>query len=308
MEGLHGTQKTTELAGVRGKGGSPLLQGRDEVVMNQHLRHSATLSALFRSFWTNRSLLRALVKREVVGRYRGSVMGLAWSFFNPLLMLVIYTFVFSVVFKARWDLAGTESKADFAIILFVGLIVHGLFAECVNRAPGLMLSNVNYIKKVVFPLEILPWVSLLSALFHAAISVFVLVVAQLVLAQNLPWTVILFPFVLMPLMFATMGFVWFLAALGVYVRDIGQVTGMLTTVLLFISPVFYPISALPIRYQEWLQLNPLAFIIEDGRKTLIFGQIPNIADWAIMMTAGISAAWAGFAWFQKTRKGFADVV
>ena len=260
------------------------------------------------SLWRNRGLVLALIKREVVGRYRGSVMGIAWSFFNPLLMLVIYTVVFSVVFKARWGTGGEESKTDFAIILFVGLIVHGLFAECVNRAPGLILSNVNYVKKVIFPLEILPWVAFGSTLFHATISLVVLLLAQLILSQQMPWTVVLFPFILLPLVFAAMGCAWFLAALGVYVRDIGQITGMFTTVLLFVSAVFYPISALPRRYQGWLQLNPLAFIIEEGRKSLIFGQLPDIGQWGIMLAAGILIAWGGFAWFQKTRKGFADVL
>jgi lipopolysaccharide transport system permease protein len=260
------------------------------------------------SLWRNRGLVLALIKREVVGRYRGSVMGMAWSFFNPLLMLVIYTFVFSVVFKARWGVGGEESKTDFAIILFVGLIVHGLFAECVNRAPGLILSNVNYVKKVIFPLEILPWVAFGSTLFHTAISLVVLLLAQLILSQQMPWTVVFFPFILLPLVFATMGCAWFLAALGVYVRDIGQITGMFTTVLLFVSAVFYPISALPRGYQVWLQLNPLAFIIEEGRKSLIFGQLPDIGRWGLMLAAGILIAWAGFAWFQKTRRGFADVL
>jgi lipopolysaccharide transport system permease protein len=260
------------------------------------------------SLWRNRSLIIALVKREVVGRYRGSIMGIAWSFFNPLLMLVIYTFVFSVVFKARWGVGGEESKTDFAIILFVGLIVHGLFAECVNRAPALILSNVNYVKKVIFPLEILPWVAFGSALFHTAISLGVLLVAQLILSHQVPWNAILFPFVLLPLVFTAMGFAWFLAAFGVFVRDIGQITGMFTTVLLFVSPVFYPLSALPVKYQNWLQLNPLAFIIEEGRKVLVFGQLPDLGRWGLMMAAGVLIAWAGFAWFQKTRKGFADVL
>jgi lipopolysaccharide transport system permease protein len=260
------------------------------------------------SLWRNRGLVLALIKREVVGRYRGSVMGIAWSFFNPLLMLVIYTLVFSVVFKARWGVGGEESKTGFAIILFVGLIVHGLFAECVNRAPGLILSNVNYVKKVIFPLEILPWVAFGSTLFHTTISLVVLLLAQLILSQQMPWTALLFPFILLPLVFATMGCTWFLAALGVYVRDIGQITGMFTTVLLFVSAVFYPISALPRQYQFWLQLNPLAFIIEAGRKSLIFGQLPDIGRWGIMLAAGILIAWAGFAWFQKTRRGFADVL
>lgn len=272
------------------------------------MRHfSISPGEMIASFWRNRSLITTMVKREVAGRYRGSVMGIAWSFFNPLLMLVIYTFVFSVIFKARWGIAH-ESKTDFAIILFVGLIVHGLFAECVNRAPGLILSNVNYVKKVIFPLEILPWVTFGSTLFHTTINLVVLLSAQLILARQMPWTVIIFPLILLPLVFATMGFAWFLAALGVYVRDIGQVTGMFTTVLMFASAVFYPISALPGPYQIWLQWNPLAFIIEEGRKSLIFGQLPDIGRWGIMLAAGMLIGWAGFAWFQRTRRGFADVL
>ena len=260
------------------------------------------------SLWRNRNLVIALTKREVVGRYRGSVMGIAWSFFNPILMLLIYTFVFSVVFKARWGASGDESRTAFAIVLFVGMIVHGLFAECLNRAPGLILSNANYVKKVIFPLEILPCVALGSALFHTVVSLGVLLLAQLILNQQLMWTVLLFPCVLLPLVFATMGLAWFLAGLGVYVRDIGQITGMVTTVLLFLSPVFYPISALPEQYQTWLYLNPLTFIIEEGRNTLIFGRVPDIGEWGMMLAVGMLISWVGFIWFQKMRKGFADVL
>jgi lipopolysaccharide transport system permease protein len=260
------------------------------------------------SLWRNRNLVMALTKREVVGRYRGSVRGIAWSFFNPILMLVVYTFVLSVVFKARWGASGDESKTGFAIVLFVGMIVHGLFAECLNRAPGLILSNANYVKKVIFPLEILPCVALGSALFHTAISLVVLLLAQLILNQQLVWTALLFPCVLLPLVFSTMGFAWFLAGLGVYVRDVGQITGMVTTVLLFLSPVFYPISALPKQYQTWLHLNPLTFIIEEGRNTLIFGRVPDIGTWGMMLAAGMLILCVGFAWFQKIRKGFADVL
>lgn len=272
----------------------------------QHFRTSPREMAV--SLWHNRNLVMALTKREVVGRYRGSVMGIAWSFFNPVLMLLVYTFVFSVVFKARWGASGDESKTGFAIVLFVGMIVHGLFAECLNRAPALILSNANYVKKVIFPLEILPCVALGSALFHTAISLVVLLLAQLILNQQLMWTAVLFPCVLLPLVFATMGFAWFLAGLGVYVRDIGQITGMVTTVLLFLSPVFYPISALPEQYQAWLHLNPLTFIIEEGRNTLIFGRVPDIGAWGMMLVAGMLISWIGFAWFQKIRKGFADVL
>jgi lipopolysaccharide transport system permease protein len=263
---------------------------------------------MFASPWRHRELLAAMVKREVVGRYRGSIMGIAWSFFNPLIMLVIYTFVFSVVFKSRWGATHDGNHTDFAIILFVGLIVHGLFSECVNRAPGLVLANTNYVKKVIFPLEILPWVAFGSALFHAGISLVVLLIAQLIAGQAIPWTAILFPLVLLPLVFATMGFAWLLSSLGVFVRDIGQITTMFTVILMFVSPVFYPLTSLPPRYQSLLQLNPLTFIIEESRNTLIFGAVPDFTRWALVLTASLAIAWGGFAWFQKTRRGFADVL
>lgn len=263
---------------------------------------------MFGTAWRNRALLMTLIRREIAGRYRGSVMGMAWSFFNPLLMLTIYTFVFSVVFKARWGLDSNESKTDFAIILFVGLIVHGLFAECVNRAPGLIIANVNYVKKIIFPLELLPWVIFGSALFHSAISIVVLFLAQLLFNHFIPWTAVLLPIVLLPLGLATLGMTWFLAGLGVFLRDVSQVTGMFTTILLFVSAVFFPISALPEKYQPWLRLNPLAVMIEQSREVLIFGQIPNLIHWLILLVAGALIAWFGFAWFQKTRKGFADVL
>jgi lipopolysaccharide transport system permease protein len=275
---------------------------------NSDRPHPANFHELFISAWCNRELILQMARREVVGRYRGSVLGLAWSFFNPVLMLVIYTFVFSTVFKARWGGGGNETQVDFAVVLFVGMIVHGLFAECVNRAPQLIIGNTSYVKKVIFPLEILPWVAMGSALFHAAISLVVLLAVQLILAAWLPWTALLLPFVLMPLIFATMGFAWFLAATGVYVRDIGQTTGIFTTVLLFMSPVFYPITALPERFQLVLMLNPLTFIIEQARQVLIWGQSPDWSGLSIYSAISLMIAWIGFWWFQKTRRGFADVL
>ena len=275
--------------------------------MNPHQAPSASIKELFASFWRNRQLIIQLIKRDVLGRYRGSVMGLAWSFFNPLLMLTVYTFVFSVVFKTRWG-GGGEDKVNFAIILFVGLIVYGLFAECINRAPSLIVSNVNYVKKVVFPLEILPSVAIGSALFHAGISLTVLLATQLLINQRLPWTVLIFPLVLLPLVLTILGFAWLLSSLGVFVRDIAQTTSIITTVLMFISPLFYPVSALPPKYQLWLHLNPLTLIIEEGRNVLIFGNPPNWLAWGLALAASLLIAAGGFWWFQKTRKGFADVL
>ena len=188
------------------------------------------------------------------------------------------------------------------------MIIHGLFAECVNRAPGLILSNVNYVKKVIFPLEILPWVALGSALFHSFVSIVVLLGAYLILNAHIPWTAILFPLLILPLILVTMGFAWFLAAMGVFLRDVGQTTGILTTVMLFLSPVFYPLSNLPEGYRNLLLINPLTFIIQQAREVLIWGRLPDWFGLAVYCFASVVIAWSGFWWFQRSRKGFADVL
>jgi lipopolysaccharide transport system permease protein len=270
--------------------------------------YPTSVGAMFASLWRNRDLILQLTSREILGRYRGSVMGLAWSFFNPLLMLLVYTFVFSVVFKARWGASGEESKADFAIVLFVGLIIHGLFADCVIRAPYLILANVNFVKKVIFPLEILGWVVLGSALFHSGISVVMLLTAQVVVKHTLPWTVVFLPLVILPLSLGIMGVCWVLSSMGVYLRDVGQTVGIFTTALMFLAPVFYPISALPEQYRSALLLNPLTFIIEESRRVVIWGELPDWRGLAIYTLISLLVAWLGFWWFQKTRRGFADVV
>ena len=275
--------------------------------MNPHAAQPSSLVAMLYSLWGNRELIAQMTRREVVGRYKGSVMGLLWSFLNPLFMLVVYSFVFSVVFKARWSGAG-ESQTQFAVILFAGMTVHALFAEVLNRAPGIILGNVNYVKKVVFPLEILAVVSLGAALFHALVSLLVLLVAFAMLNGFVHWTAIFAPLVLLPLMLLSLGFGWILSSLGVFVRDIGQLIGVFTTALLFLSPVFFPSSALPESFQRCMPLNPFTFIIEQTREVLIWGRLP---DWKGLMFYLVGAsvfAWLGFFWFQKTRKGFADVL
>lgn len=259
------------------------------------------------SAWRNRGLIARMTRREVVGRYRGSILGIVWSFLNPLLMLGVYTFVFSVIFKARWH-AGSDSKTEFAIVLFAGMIVFGIFSECVNRAPGLILANPNYVKKVVFPLEIMPWVAMVAAMFHALVSLGVLLLFSLAVNHTLPWTVILFPVVVLPLIFLVLGLGWFLSALGVYLRDVGQTVGLLTTVLMFLSPVFYPASALPPEFRPLMANSPLAFIIEQSREVLIWGHVPDLRGLLLHSVAALLVAWLGFAWFQKTRRGFGDVL
>ena len=275
--------------------------------IDPHKAAPISLKALCKSIVRNRNLIRQMVKREVVGRYKGSMLGLFWSFANPILMLGVYTFAFSVVFKARWG-GGEETRAQFAVILFVGLIVHGLFAEMVNRAPSLILANVNYVKKVVFPLEILPVVALGSALFHSMMSLGALLFATLFISGTLYSTVLLIPFVLLPFIVLLLGGAWMLASLGVFLRDIGQIAAVLTTILMFLSPVFYPLSAVPEQLHPLILANPLTFIIEQARAVLIFGKMPNWYGLGLYFVAAGVFAWLGFAWFQKTRKGFADVI
>lgn len=277
-------------------------------VINQHTAQPTSLVALGNSLWRNRQIIVQMSKREVVGRYKGSAMGMAWSFFNPVFMLTVYTFVFSVIFKSRWGIGGEESKTQFAVILFVGMIVHGLFAEVLNRAPSLILSNVNYVKKVVFPLEMLPVIAMGAALFHGIISLGVLLAAFALFNGYLHWTAVLAPLVLLPLVILTLGLAWMLASLGVFLRDVGQTIGIITTVMMFLTPIFYPITALPEEFRPWLMANPLTFIIEQAREVLIWGRLPDWAGLGIYTLAAVVVAWAGYAWFQKTRKGFADVL
>lgn len=267
------------------------------------------MSTFFRNIHHYRYLILQMTKREISHRYRGSLLGFAWSFLNPLLMLVVYTFVFSVVFKARWGGAEVEeSRVDYAITLFAGLIVFNVFAEIMNRAPNLILGNVNYVKKVIFPLEILPLISIGVVLFHSFASILVLMTTQLIFKGYIPFTAIYLPVILLPLLITSLGISWFLAAITIYIRDTSQIIGVVTTVLMFVSAVFFPISALPEKYQAIVMLNPVAAIVSESRNALIFGQAP---DWGLvgtMFVIGLFVAAGGYWVFQKMRKGFADVI
>jgi lipopolysaccharide transport system permease protein len=227
---------------------------------------------------------------------------------TPLLMLAVYTFVFSVVFKARWGISENESRIDFAITLFAGLIVFNTFSEALNQSPGLIINNVNYVKRVIFPLEILSLISMGSILFNSMISLIILLLVQLVFKGFFPITIFFLPLTLLPLLLLGLGVSWFFSALGVYIRDVSQLLGLLTTVLMFLSAVFFPLSTLPETYQVWLKLNPIAMIIEECRKVLVYGKNPDWLVVGILLTISLLAAYVGFWWFQKTRKGFADVL
>ncbi len=256
-----------------------------------------------------------LARREVAGRYRGSALGILWSLLTPLLMLAVYTFVFGAVFKARWTppsaaaaAAAQPSTGEFAIVLFAGLIVFQIFSEVVTRAPSLVLSNANYVKKVVFPLEILPLVAMGSALFHAAVSLLVLFGFMLAVHGAIPLAALWLPVVLAPYCLLILGLTWFLAAFGVYYRDIGQFLGTLVTALMFLSPIFFPLSALPEWIRPWVALNPIALPVEETRGVLIWGKTPDFTGLALYMGVALAVAALGYLWFEKTRKGFADVL
>ena len=253
------------------------------------------------------TLIKQMIKREVIGRYRGSFLGLLWSFVNPVLMLAIYTFVFGFVFKARWGQDDTD-KYQFALVLFTGLIIFNLFSECISRAPNLILANINYVKKVVFPLEILPWVALGATLFHAGINLFVLLIFLLALGQPFTWAMLYLPLILLPFLLLIMGLSWLLASIGVFIRDIGQFIGMAMTVLMFMSPIFYPLTALPDYIRPYLLLNPVTLIIEQVRNTLLWGLQPNWQALGVYSVIALVIACLGWFWFAKTRKGFADVL
>lgn len=261
---------------------------------------------ILKSLIINKSLILIMTKREILGRYNGSILGVAWSFVNPLIMLCVYGFVFGLVFKARWGAA--EVEHNFAVILFSGLIFHSLLAESLTRGPFLIVGNVNFVKKVVFPLEALAWVALFSALFHFVVSAFILVVVQFTLSGFIPWTWVYLPFVLAPLFFLCLGLNWILSSLGVYLRDIGQITSVLTVIFLFLCPIFYPLDVIPEQYQIFILLNPLSFLVEQARQILVFGNSPDFVNLVLYTAVTFIIAQLSLKWFSRTKKGFADVL
>jgi lipopolysaccharide transport system permease protein len=261
-----------------------------------------------RSLWHNRELWWRLTQREVLGRYRGSVLGIGWSFITPLAMLAVYTFVFSQVFKARWGGLEQVGPLGFAVNLFAGLIVFNLFGECVSRAPSLVVSNPNYVKKVVFPLEVLGSVAVGSSVFHAITSFVILLVFELIAFHKLPITMAWLPLVWLPLLFLSLSCTWVLSAAGVFLRDLGQLIAVGLNMLMFLSPIFFPVSALPAKWQPFLAFNPLAHVIEQTRRIALEGLNP---DWSYVVFGsifGFVACELSYRTFQKSKRAFADVL
>lgn len=258
--------------------------------------------------WSHRTLIGQLVWREINQRYRASYLGMVWAFLTPLLMLLVYTFVFSVVLKTRWRGEVETPPEEFALIVFSGLAAFSVFADVTSRAPSLVLAVPNYVKKVVFPLEVLPIVALGTALINSGIMVSAVFVGHLLLAHSISATFFLLPLMYLPLIFLCLGLGWFLASLGVYVRDIGQGIGLVVQMIFFLSGVFYPITIVPEPFRSFMLLNPIATIIIGFRQILLWGETPNWGLWAVWTVVALLFAWLAYIWFFKTKKGFADVM
>ena len=260
-----------------------------------------------RSLWKHRDLVRQLTERDARSRYRGSAGGLFWMAFHPLLMLAVYTFFFTEMFPTRWS-SGAGTRGEFALVLFVGLLLHGMLAEAMTRAPTLVVSNPNLVKKVVFPLDLLPVISLGSTLAHFAIGLSIWFVFHLFLKGLPPLTALWLPVVVLPLMLLSLGLAWGLASLGVYLRDVGYLVPVVATILLFASPIFYPLEAIKGPLRGIVLASPLTIPVESARRVLIDGRPPDFVALGAYALVAVAIAYLGFAWFQATRKGFADVV
>lgn len=269
--------------------------------------HSTSPVALYHNLMTHKSLIASLIRRDISERYQGSVGGLLWAFLTPILMLCVYGFVFGIVFKARFGTAG-HPDASFPLAIFLGMIFFGLFAECITKSVSLIANNANFVKKIVFPLELLPFVTLGGALFHAFISCWVWVICYFFMAEIPYDTILLLPLFLIPLIAFSLGSLWLFSSLSVYLKDISQVMGLIITALMFLSAIFYPISSLPIEYQYVMYLNPFAGLIDEARSAFLFGTTPDFLLLTNITLISFIYAWIGLFFFQKLRTGFADVI
>ncbi len=271
--------------------------------------HSPAPQALLAWYWPwhHRGLLRQFVRRQLEARYRGTLLGVAWSLLTPLLMMTVYTLVFRYVFKMRWD-NGLDTGFDFALRLFAGMTVFGFFAEALTRSPMLVVEQPNLVKKVRFPVEILPWVNVLSALCFALPAVALLLMASLLLGNPIHWAWLALPLIWLPLIPLLLGLGWALSAVGVFVRDVGHLLGLVVALLQFLSPVFYPVTALPQALRPFIYLNPLTPVIEQSRAAIFEGLWPEPGLWGLYLLAALMVAFLGGWLFRRLRGGFADVL
>ena len=256
----------------------------------------------------NWDLLVQLTKRNIAMRYRGSALGLFWSFAQPLMMLGVYSFVFGIVFKARWGEGIETGGAAFPVIMFCGMAVFNIFSESVNNCTSVIVGNPSYVKKVIFPLEILPLTVVAASFIFGLAWFFMLLLGVAFFMGHISWTMILFPITFIPLLLLTAGVSYFVASLGVYLRDIQQVVAIITQILFFMTPIFYPISIVPEKIRWVLEYNPLSSLVEQTRIIFLYGRQPDWLICSIIFLASYLVFLIGFAWFSKKKKGFADVI
>jgi lipopolysaccharide transport system permease protein len=263
----------------------------------------------FASAWAHRKLVLRLARREIETKYRGSLLGVLWSIITPLFMLMVYTFVFGIVFQARWSTPEAEvGTREFALLLFFGLTLFWVFAECIGRAPSLVVENASYVKKVIFPLDILPWIVLIAALFQALVSFLIILLVYPFIFGAPPVTMIALPIVLLPFCLVVLGVTWGLAALGVFLRDVRQVVPVVITAMLFLSPIFFPLAAIPEQFHPLIMLNPITIVLQNARAVFFWGDWPDwwqIAGYYLGAIIVCCVGWMGFA---RVRRAFADVV
>jgi lipopolysaccharide transport system permease protein len=254
--------------------------------------------------WRNRYLLGQLIKRDVLLRYRGAMFGVLWMFLSPLLMLGIFAFIFGHIFQARWPSQAIGMPSWLP--LYGGLIAFNIFSEGVSRAPSSVRGYPSYVKKIIFPVHILPLVPLGAAIVHAAFN-FLILLGALAWVGHFHTNALLLPVLLIPLILLALGLAWFLAAWGVFIKDMTQIVPVFMQMLLFLSPVFYPVSAVPVSLQPLYQHNPLGAVIEAARASTLAQPI-EWTSWCIAFAIGLLASIAGYAFFQYSREEFADVL
>jgi lipopolysaccharide transport system permease protein len=254
------------------------------------------------------ALIQQFIKRDVLSRYRGSYLGILWSLLRPLSMLAMYTIVFGYIFESKLGDHANETKLDFALALFCGLILFDFFAECLVRAPTLVLTNANYVTKVVFPLEILPVMVIGAALTQLVISFVPLLIALGCAHGSIPITALYLPLILLPLVLLCLGLTWLLASLGVFIRDINSLMPVALTIVMYASAIFYSIRRVPPKVLPLVLGNPLAVIIDEARNALLWGLSPNWAPYGIILVVSFALMIFGYAFFMRTKNAFADVL
>jgi lipopolysaccharide transport system permease protein len=269
------------------------------------LRRLAPFAA---DLWAHRELLWQFTLRNVELRHKGSHLGLVWSFLNPLLMLGLYVLVFGYIFGGKFGILPGETRVDYALGVFFGLTIFHFIAEVLGVSPTFIVSNPNFVKKVVFPLQILPAAGVGAAAFHMLISLGLVLISVLVWGSGFHAGLLWLPVILLPVLLFCLGVAWFFSALGVFFRDVGQVMQFLSIALMFSSAVFYSAQKIPPAAWTYMRFNPILLAIELARNAVLWQQPLNPNRLAYLYAAGILACYLGHAFFRRMKPAFADVL